>query len=203
MSSSMQVKKIGIALIKALVITCFVGATLFIVVKIFCSIARQNLYDEQRSSLSRAEGVWANHNISDYQIRVKFWFQDLESEEELWVCEFEYQVANQNEIQGIDQQNCDIGYVPVTIDEIFEYISEFYLTPSFCGNNGCVCDGPIETLVEYNQEYGYPELVLPVSLMPEERWRYTDIKIFSPSMCYLLGTLSGGYQVTSFSPISK
>lgn len=199
----MKIRKYGVTLIKAVALICVIGAILFVVLKVFCSLARQSLYHQQRASHSRAEEIWATHNISDYQIRVKFWFQDLESEKELWVCEFEYQVANHNEIQDIDQQNCDIGYVPVTIDEIFEYISEYYLTPSFCGNNGCVCDGPIETLVEYNQEYGYPELVLPVSLMPEERWRYTDIKIFSPSMCYLLGTLSTGYQVTSFSPISK
>lgn len=199
----MQAKKLGIALVKILVITSVVGATLFIVTKIVCSIARQSLYHEQRLSLSEAEDVWAKHNIADYQMRVKFWFQDLEFEEEMWVCELEYQVANQNVIQILDPQNCETGYDLVSIEEIFDFISEYYLTASFCGNNGCVCDGPIKTLIQYNQEYGYPELVSPVGLLPEERWRYTDIMIFSPPFCHLLGTLSTGYQVISFTPISK
>jgi hypothetical protein len=197
----MQAKKLGIALVKILVITSVVGATLFIAIKIVCSIARQSLYHEQRLSLSEAKEVWAKHNISAYQMRVKFWFQDLDLGREMWVCELEYQVVSQNVIQILDQQNCETGYDLVSIEEIFDFISEYYLTPSFCGNNGCVCDGPVETLIEYNQEYGYPELVLPVGLLLGERWRYTDIMIFSPPICHLLGTLSTGYQVTSFTPI--
>ena len=120
----------------------------------------------------------------------------------MWLCELEYRVANQNVIQILDQQNCETGFDPTTVEDLFELTSG-YLSPSSCGNNGCVCDGPIQTLVEYNQEFGYPELVLPVDLMPEERWRYTDIRLFSPATCYLLGTLSMGFQVVSFTPINE
>lgn len=80
-------------------------------------------------------------------------------------CDLIYEVIDEQVQLPMTQSACRIE--ARSVSELFDAIEQI---PE-CGPNGCGCDGPIETIVEYDTELGYPKRVETV-LNRDARVRY-------------------------------
>lgn len=119
-------------------------------------------------ALAGARARWEAAAIRDYRI-VVFW------DRELLDCQQDFE-ARGGVVSYRHQDTCNVGPGAVgrtsalpTVAFLFERV-EAALTEPICGQNGCICDGPIETQVEYDPEWGYPARIQTV-LRPDWRWR--------------------------------
>ncbi|MBL8153560.1 MAG: hypothetical protein JNM70_05190 [Anaerolineae bacterium] len=119
-------------------------------------------------ALVEAQGRWEAAAIGDYRI-VVFW------DRELLDCEQDFEVRG-GAVSYRHKDTCTIGPGAVgrtpslpTVEFLFERV-ETTLHEPICGQNGCICDGPIETQVEYDPARGYPARIQTV-LRPDWRWR--------------------------------
>lgn len=119
-------------------------------------------------ALAAARARWEAAAIHDYRI-VVFW------DRELLDCEQDFEVRG----GGVSYRHKDtcavgpgaVGRTPAlpTVMYLFEQ-AERGLNEQVCGQNGCICDGPIEIQVDYDPTLGYPTRIQTV-LRPDWRWR--------------------------------
>jgi hypothetical protein len=119
-------------------------------------------------TLAEARARWEAAAIRDYRI-VVFW------DRELLDCEQDFEVRG-SLVSYRHKDTCNIGSPAVgrtptlpTVDVLFGQV-EAALNEPACGQNGCICDGPIEMQVEYDPARGYPARIQTV-LRPDWRWR--------------------------------
>lgn len=119
-------------------------------------------------ALSAAQARWETAAIRDYRI-VVVW------DRELLDCEQDFEVRG-GAVSYRHKDTCNIGPGAVgrtpalpTVAFLFERV-ETALNEPVCGQNGCICDGPIETQVDYDPARGYPARIQTV-LRPDWRWR--------------------------------
>jgi hypothetical protein len=119
-------------------------------------------------ALAAARARWETAAIRDYRI-VVFW------DRELLDCEQDFEVRG-GAVSYRHKDTCNMGPGAVgrtptlpTVDVLFGRV-ETALNEPVCGQNGCICDGPIETQVEYDAARGYPARIQTV-LRADWRWR--------------------------------
>jgi hypothetical protein len=139
------------------------------------------------AALQRARERWAQRTFDHYTWRVIYragtdCLQDIEVEAE--------QVVVSHPHPEVD---CDIQ--PQTVTEFFDLVQR-YIERSRCGPNGCACDGPVATMVAYDEQLGYP-VSLRRQLRPQLRWLNLDYwngQFTGGLVCRSLGF--GGLRIT-------
>lgn len=124
------------------------------------------------TELAAAQERWAAQGISDYRILVEF-------KRPFNTCRQDFKVQGAT-IAYKFADSCTLGAVAIggnddrlpTVARLFAQVEGSLKNPQ-CGQNGCVCDGPVEVTVTYDPQRGYPQQII-YELRPDLRWRYLD-----------------------------
>ena len=124
------------------------------------------------AELQVAQTLWAAQHISDYRIVVEY-------KRPFNTCQQDFKV--QGDAIGFRYADtCTLGAAAIdgnedtlpTVARLFTQL-EADLKTAQCGQNGCVCDGPVQISVTYDPQRGYPQHIT-YELRPDLRWRYLE-----------------------------
>ncbi|MEZ4668395.1 MAG: DUF6174 domain-containing protein [Anaerolineae bacterium] len=134
------------------------------------------------SELAAARERWAAQHITTYRIEVEY-------QRPFNTCQQDFKVEGDT-ISYKFSDSCTLGAAAVsgsaddklpTVARLFDQLEHDLNNPA-CGQNGCVCDGPIEMRVTYDPQRGYPQQII-YELRPDLRWRYLE---------YWIAQINGG-----------
>lgn len=141
-------------------------------------------FNSPARQLRNAQNLWASEGARRYRITVRF-------ERPYSDCEQEFDV--ENEVAGFKHRDsCTVGTGVIgkpreetmpTVSNLFQRVADGLAAP-LCGQNGCVCDGPVEMTAQYDPERGYPTTI-EYRLRPD--WRWSDPAFW---LAQLNGTLA-------------
>lgn len=118
-------------------------------------------------SLEDARALWEAGRPAAYRLA-------LEVESPFLTCQQDYEVQG-DEVVYIHTDECRFGVSalsaaePPTIDDLFDQLAADS-AQTLCGENGCVCDGPVSVSAEYEPTLGYPVRIF-YQLRQDWRWR--------------------------------
>ncbi len=133
------------------------AACIFLIILLVLIIALRQ--DNPIGELERAKTRWELSAIQNYRIVVTF-------ERPYNTCQQDFEVRG-TDIGYKHKDSCSVGSAVAgkpamnwpTVANLFARVEDGLKNPQ-CGSNGCVCDGPIEMLVTYDPERGYPRQIV-------------------------------------------
>lgn len=145
------------------------AASLIFVMLLLPLVLRQS---DPLSELAAAQTRWTALGISDYRIVVEY-------QRPFNTCQQDFKVQGDS-IGYKYVDSCTLGAAAIggnddtlpTVARLFALIEDSLNHPQ-CGQNGCVCDGPVQISVAYDPQRGYPQHIT-YELRPDLRWRYLE-----------------------------